>query len=436
MNDLIVSNNTQVVSNEIQTDFKELFDCNTDSIMLNEIEQNAIVVNFNCELYIFAAEIVWRRTIDVLRERLSFFGEEFLGDMLGYDKPISVDKLSEKETIDLNYAVGFLRADAKMELLHHSEQIKQYTSRHYQMVEKLMISKPQAMTLVDDCIRYVLADMTECTMLEFNSIRNKLKTELFTSETEYVKQLKLGQYFEKRTILRSLINLARTDKEEDKQKVFHNMSVIIPEIWHDLSETDRYSFGTTYAEISSTERKDYVNTIKTILYNVHGFDYVPENLKSNSFIATAKNLLNVHDAMNNFYNEPLAAKLLASMGTMIPDPAIFECINATIICITGNDYGISDDAQQYLIKILDGMTVPKWTVFLKDISKNSTLLYQLGYVGIRNNPAERWCEIVKNRNLNRIVLGEPWINEFLSASAYDEVEKIKNMARVKYNDIM
>lgn len=125
---------------------------------------------------------------------------------------------------------------------------------------------------------YVLSDMTECTILSFNNIRDQIKHELLTEESDIVIQLKGGQYFAKRTILRSLINLARTDKEEEKQFVFHNMSVIVPLIWPDLAEADKYNFGTVYAEISSTNKKDYVN---------------------------------------NFYNEPLAAKLLVSMGTMI-----------------------------------------------------------------------------------------------------------------------
>ena len=92
------------------------------------------------------------------------------------------------------------------------------------------------------------------------------------------------------------------------------------------------------------------NVVKKILYNVHGFDYVPENLKSNSFKATAKNLIKVHDALNNFYNEPLAAKLLSSMGTMIPDPAVYDCINSVLICIISfsNQMGLIPAATNWL----------------------------------------------------------------------------------------
>ena len=435
VNELITTKNTQVVASPVLQEINEIFDCTANTIQLNEMEQQAVVVNFSSKLYIVAAEIIWRRTIDILRDRLSFFGEEFIGDMLGYDKPIMADNISEQEAIELNCDVGFLKQNAKMELLHHAVQIKQYTSRKYQMVEQINITRNQAMALISDCIQYVLSDMTECTMLEFNNVRQRIKSELFTIDSDIVTLLNQGQYFEKRTILRSLMNMAKTNKEEEKQFVFHNMSIIVPVIWNDLAETDKYSFGTTYAEISSTDKKDYINVVKKILYNVHGFDYVPENLKSNSFKATAKNLIKVHDALNNFYNEPLAAKLLSSMGTMIPDPAVYDCINSVLICITGNEYGVSRDAQPYLQEVLNGMTIPKWELYLKDLSKNTELLRQIAFVNGINDSVPRWCEEVRKRNLNQLNFSEPWIMEFLLRSANCDYDVVRTMAKNQYYKI-
>ena len=406
MNDLVEIRNTQVVARPVLEEISQIFDCPVNDIQLNEMEQQAIIVNFNSGLHIVAAEIIWRRTIDILRNRLDFFGEDFIGDMLGYDKPVFADDLSEQEAIDLNCDVGFIKQNARMELLHHAEQIKQYTSRHYQMIEKISINRNQAITLISDCINFVLSDMTECTMLEFNNVRNRLKTELMSNETDIVVLLVQGQYFAKRTVLRSLINLARTEKDEEKQIVFHNMSIIIPVIWGDLAETDKYSFGTTYAEISSTDKKDYINVVKKILFNVHGFDYVPENLKSNSFIATAKNLMNVHNGINNFYNEPLAAKLLASMGTMIPDHAVYDCLNSVFVCVTGNQYGVSNGAQDDLQGILNGLTIPKWELFFKDLPKNDVLMHHLGFVLGTNDPVQRWCKEISNRELNKMCFSD------------------------------
>lgn len=427
--------NSQVVSRSADQEFLKTFECgnNIGAIQLNESEQKAIVITFNNGMHQMAAEMTWIRTISVLRDRLAFFGEEFIGDMLGYDKPVYADDLTEVEAINLNYDVGFLKPDAKMELLHNSEQIKKYSSRRYQIMEEISMDPISAKALIHNCIKYVLSDIRECTVLEFNDIRNVLKSELLSDDSELIQNISGGEYFGKRTILRSLINMARTGSDNEKQFVYHNMSIIVPIIWKDLSESDKYSFGTTYAEISSSEKKDYVNVVKKVLYNVHGFDYVPENLKSNSFINSAKNLINVHNGYNNFYNEPLAAKLLASMGTIIPDPAVFECVNAVLICRTGNSYGISDGAQGYLVKILDSITTTKWLLYFKNLPKNSDMMYQLGYVG--DNVVERWCDVIIRYGLNKLVLNDSWVTRLLKASAEKDVRTIRKMAMNNYSNL-
>ena len=422
-----------VVQRKVEQDFLSTFDCTCTSIQLNEMEQKTIAFSYNNGMHLMAAELIWRRTIAVLRDRLSVFGEEFIGDMLGYDRPVYSDDLTEIEAISLNYDVGFIRANEKMELIHNSEQIKEYTSRQYQMVENITMSKHDALALIDHCIEYVLSDMTESTLLEFNNIRNRLKTELMSDTSEFINGLKSSQYFAKRTILRSLMNLARMENDSEKSVLYHNMDVIIPIIWESLSEADKYSFGTTYAEISNSEKKEYIKVVRKILYTVHGFDYVPENLKSNTFIATAKNLINIHNGYNNYYNEPLAAKLLSSMGTIIPDPAVFECINAVLICITGNRYGISVGAQSYLQKTLDGMTTNKWELYLKDLHMNSELMYQLGFVG--GNVVSNWCDVVNVRKLNKITTSNDWTNRFLKASAEMDIDEVKKQAKKQYRNL-
>ncbi|MCI6868076.1 MAG: hypothetical protein MR871_09060 [Lachnospiraceae bacterium] len=435
MNELMTINNTQVVSCEVVPEINSCFDCSVSNIQLNEREQKAVLVNFESGLYEMAAEFVWRRTISIMKDRLEFFGKEFIADMLGYDKDVSIDRISEQEIIELNCDIGFLKQNAKVELLHHAEQIRMYSSRECQMIEKIGINKNQARTLIDDCIRYVLSDMTECKMLSFTNIREMLKSKLLTATSEEVIQLSQEQYFQKRTVLRSLLNMARTEKQEEKEFVFHNMSVIVPAIWDSLAEVDKYNFGTVYAEISSSDKKDYVKTMKTILFNVHGFDYVPENLKSNSFISAAKNLLSMHNGINNFYNEPLAAKMLASMGTMIPDPALYECLNATLICVMGNEYEHSWDAQKYLQEILDGVTTAKWELFLRDLSRNSELLFQIAYVGIEERNVKRWCDEIEKRNLQRLAFNDIWINEFLTKSAEFNLKMVRRLARERYTQI-
>ncbi len=62
--------------------------------------------------------------------------------------------------------------------------------------------------------------------------------------------------------------------------------------------------------------------------------------------STAKNLLSVHEAFNNFYNEPPFAERLASLVAQnrVPESAQYEFVEAVVTCATGNQYGVSHAA--------------------------------------------------------------------------------------------
>jgi hypothetical protein len=118
------------------------------------------------------------------------------------------------------------------------------------------------------------------------------------------------------------------------------------------------------------------------------------------------------------------------MGTMIPNPAIYDCINATIICMTGNGYGVSMEAKEYLNMILNSMTLQKWELYLKDLSKNIDLLYQLGFV---SETCGRWAEIINSRELYKMNFNDAWITEFLKKTYENKIFDMQTMASRKYD---
>lgn len=62
-----------------------------------------------------------------------------------------------------------------------------------------------------------------------------------------------------------------------------------------LSSDDRYTVGTNYSKYANQGNKILVGTYKYALERVHGFDYVPENLRSLSFIQAARHLNKVEN---------------------------------------------------------------------------------------------------------------------------------------------
>ncbi len=399
--------------------------------LLSNREIEKIVGAYSSELYDMAAEYTWVRTINILREKVLLFGKEFLLEMLGRTDTgsDSSDFLTEVEVITLAADLGLLSKTARMFFLHTSEIIKHFTSRNVE--EEMDVFDAQS--CIKNCIKYVLSMNEEDYQFSFNNFRNILAQRILKETDDVVKSLIISPYFYKRTTVRTLINLSKKTKAAEQEHVFANLVLIVPRIWPDLLPDDRRPVGFAYAEAVNEANKPLVSALKSVLLKVKGFDYVPENLRSNSFIDAAHNLLKAHNGWDNFHNEPNAARYLLSLGTSIPVPALGICITATLACKLGNGYGVSIDAQQYLDELLENLIPDRWEYYLDLVLPgDETVLYKLRYT---TNAIERWIELCKRFEFNKLVVKKPTVEKLISACLNGNKTKIKDTLSDLYDKI-
>ena len=400
--------------------------------MLSHKEISKIQAAFTAELYDMAVEYTWNRTINILREKVLSFGREFVLEMLGRTEESTGDQedfLSEVDIINLSADLGLINKTAKMLFLNCSELIRHFLSRETE--DELDIT--QANASIKACVKYVLAMSEDGHQISFTNFRDILKREILNETNEIYRTLLTSPYFYKRTTVRTLLNLSKTQKGAELEIVFANMVLIIPTIWNDLLSDDRYPIGFAYAEATNDGNTPLVKALKSVLLKTKGFDYVPESLRSNTFIEAANNLLAKHFAMNNFYNEPAAAQNLLSLGTSIPAPALGKCITAALACRLGNSYGISWNAQDAVNRILDTLTPDRWEYYLNSVfPADEVIIVKLQY---DSDIISRWTDVVTKYSLHEKNVKDHLINKLLQASAKGRQSIVKNAAEELYNKI-
>ncbi len=382
---------------------------------LTNKEVQKIVKAFQAEFFDMSTEYTWNRTINVLREKVLSFGKDFVLDMLGRSDSQSSnqdDFLSEVDIINLSADLGFINKTAKMQFLHCNEFIKHFSSRDVE--EEMDIATAQV--CIRSCVKYVLSMKDEKFDFEYSfaKFRDNLKATILKDGDESLGLLFGSPYFYKRTVVRVLLSLIKKTEGAELENVFANMSFVVPKLWDDLLSDDRRPFGAAYARAVSDSNKKEVLALKTVLLKVKGFDYVPENLRSNTFIEAANHLLKTHFATNNFYNEPDAAKKLFSLGTAIPSPALGVCLTATLACKLGNQYGIAWDAQSDLDSILGNVSIDRWDYYINQVlPADETILYKL-----LSSPEirDRWIEIAEKYNFGQISGKDKFMIQFVEAS--------------------
>lgn len=364
---------------------------------LSSKDANKIVKAFDNELYDMAAEYIWSRTINTLKKNIMKFGEEFVAEMLDRPDISSVEDISEYEVITLSADLGFINQTAKIEFMQFSEIIQHYMSNE-DPDEAFPLTKVS--DIVRSCVKHVLGFEKVEYEISFVSFRNRLRTEYIIEGHEIYTQLKLAPYFYKRTVFKTMMNLAKTTRDSaEREIILNNMITIFVEIWSALSSEEKWVIGRSYAQCLSDGDNKLLIALKSVLLKVKGFDYVPENLRSNTYIIAAKDLLSAHQGMNNFYNEPSKAKYLAQMGNSIPAPAFGNCMTAVLACKLGNSYGISWDAQTYLDEILQTVSKDRWSYYLNSVLPyDRVILYKLW----GDITADRWIGLVEKYGLDKV----------------------------------
>lgn len=392
------------------------------NVQLREKEIKGICGLYQGDNFEFASEAIWERSIIILRERVLALGLEFVGEMVGLDNIEYVKELPAFEVINLAAELGFINDTGKMRLSQANELVQHYKGRG---VDEDM-PQNESDTVIRACIQYILGYDSSNINVEYGDFRNSLKYELFEKNGTKMEMLANSPYFYKKTTIRTLINLLSSTEGAEFETVSANFISIVECIWESLSSDDRYFVGMTYSKYANKGNKIYIQIFKSALERVHGFDYVPENLRSLSFIQAAKHIKSVHHAFNNFYNEPGAVDKLERLGNQIPKPAIKECVSACLMVVLGNAYGRSDRGVYSVYQVLNKLDKMAWNYYL-----NNCLPFDgdvLEKIKAGDHRTLHWCELVNQYNLNEMNIQDRNMQEMMRYSAKNDRNNTKAIA--------
>ena len=349
--------------------------------------------------YATAASQIWQRAINLLKKRILSLGEEFVADMVGTDDIEYVRNLPTYRLIDLAHDLGFIDKAGRRKLFSANEYYNYFNNDESDEYEEM--PQDEANIIIKSSISYILYSNDDSFGFQFNDFREKLKSgkvsELFVDEKT---MFATCPYFYLKTSVRSLLKLFGETEGIEYENVTANMGVMIPAFWERLKIEERRALADAYTDY--TNKNDYTRTaaLNPIMLQVHGFDYVMENVRSRTYISVAQKLKDAHFEMNNFYTEPGIIQKLEDLGTAIPTLALKECVTAILYVKLGNQYGTSWNAEPVADRLLDRLTRTDWETYIdKYMYEESNLVEEIQQCVIIRN---RWKDIIKKYKLNEL----------------------------------
>jgi hypothetical protein len=389
-------------------------------------DKNKIIQAFNAGAFDMGAEFIWRRSMSRLRTSLATLGMKFIAEMLNredideFSSPESV--LNDYDTIRLAESLGMISTTGAMRLRHAFESISHFSSQ--QSDEELSVT--EATSIVRACVQYVIGEKDIGVAIDFSRLRERLLSESLTIENGQVQQLLGSPPFFLRTALRVLIASIKVDKGAKLEHALGNLNLLLPEMWPQFMDTDKWSVGNAYAEISSSGNPIAVAGLKKALMKVAGFDFVPENLRSNTYKKAAQAVLSAHHSFGNFYAEIEPVRHLATLGTTIPQPALSECVQAFLCVYLGNMYGYSWNAASIAEEHLKKFTKDRWEYYLKHILHGDEIILDKL---TDDKPATRFCDLADKLKFDKITFEGALSQQLIEATCRKKTDIVKVQAK-------
>jgi hypothetical protein len=378
-----------------------------NSHQLTGRDRTQIVSAFENHHYEMVSSFVWTKALSSLKAQLAKLGAAFISEML--DRPdintsSSIDQvLTDYEALRLAQELGVITGTGALRLRQALERLTHFGQLSPDEADETPMTAEEAIGLLRACIENILGQEKIEAALDFKKFRDGLEKKLYDGDEHEIQTMLSSPYFFQRASVRILLALVKTTKSAQLENALANANVIIPLLWDRLAGPEKHQLGRAYAELASEGKATATAGLKKVLLKVRGFDYVPEDLRSTSFIKAANAILTAHEEMNNFYNEPAPTKYLDDMGSVIPIPAFPVCMSAVLCVRLGNQFGISYDAQRYANSILKRVSKERWVYFLNDCLKtDDRVLYKL----MQENPAARWTELVREFSLATVAARE------------------------------
>ena len=400
------------------------------ALQLSPKLQQQIVAAFEGGHYEMGLNFLWSKTVSSLKQELATVGIELLGEMLGktdvHEEDDVEDVMTTRDAIRLAGELGVVSQTDALRLRHTHEFVAHFSRLDLEEEELEAIDESEALASLKACVKSVLARPKVEVARQFVEFRKALESEVFSSSDDEIRGLVSSPYFFLKLTVNILMNSARNEVGARLEHCLSNTNVLLPELWPNLRAPEKWRVGHTYAEVCAEGKKTSVGGLRQALLKVKGFDFVPENLRSNTFLAVANEVLRAHDGMNNFYTELAPVKKLDRLGTSIPNPAFPACTTALLSVFMGNLYGVSWAASAVAKDMLKKVSGDRWRFYLDEVLPSDVrILSKLEEDG----PRKQWVRAVELYEWSGVSVRNEAVVRLLEATAQRRDGDIQKIAR-------
>ena len=332
-----------------------------------------------------AMNYIWNAAIIKLRDKLKIFGLPIIANILEKDfEEKNLVELQDSKLLELCLKINIIDEDGFF-FLDQCRNIRNNFSAAHPTIGN--VNDREFIVFLNRCVKYALADSSSPKGVNINEFINAMKSTRFIDEQLRVWCDRLKHTHSAQLQMLIIMTHSLYCDSSSQESVRLNCLDICKNLKSIFNSSIESSLINKHNEYTANGKEDKNKASLQFFEKLNLINLLDESEKHGIFSKATTNLWDVHNAMNNFYNEPPFAERLyeLTLNTAVPETIQENFVNVVICCRLGNGYGVCSEAQIYYDEIIKNFSPREITIFIKlSLTANSSIFNQL-----RNSNSKR-----------------------------------------------
>lgn len=291
-----------------------------------------------------AMNYIWNAAILQLRTKVRNFGLPIVAQILQSDfEEKHLVELQDSRLLELSLKLNLVNEDGFFFLDQCRDVRNNFSAAHPTLGT---VNDREFTTFLNRCVRYALADASSPKGVDIGSFISAVKGTRFNANQCSVWVQRLGETHDaQRQMLIDMVHGIYCDPNTSEPSRLNSLDVCnaLKTGFTSALRSDLVNKHSEYAAKGDEPR----HTASLQFFEKLGLlTQLNESEQHAVFYRAVERLWNVHNAMNNFYNEPPFAERLLELSRQgaVPETAQEQFVQVVVCCNVGNGYGVSNAA--------------------------------------------------------------------------------------------
>jgi hypothetical protein len=315
-------------------------------------------------LFDSAVNYIWNQTIKEIRKRIIMFGLDVVKQLKGKEyTEDDVDSMQDSQLLDIARELNLIDEEGFYFLSQCRDVRNNFSAAHPAMGN---IDNYELVTFINRCVKYSLGQESVSIGVDIKLFINTLNGPSFSEEQlEYWANKIKNTPAQKEAIIIMLFGIyCDPDKQMITRTNTLNLSIHCKE---EFTNKIVSSIINCYEEYVGKGDEGRKKAAEVYFVQLEILNSVKDSTHHAIITKACKQMMLIHQGINNFYNEPPFAEYMCLLSSQadIPESAKYEFVNTIISCAIGNEYGVSNGAVKYYDDIIRNFSPREIEIMLK-----------------------------------------------------------------------